>query len=129
MHTQAYYAEWIPHFCKKCQIVGHVCDDTKSRRAYTVLNKMSQDVVKAPIRASVESNGAVKATVQASVKSNGAIIQSKSAVQPCDVEEGEWVQVTGKKNKGKEVLVPAEDNGGVVTAEGAGIPLSPISHP
>ena len=55
--------------------------------------------------------------------------KSKSVVQPCDVEEGEWVQVTGKKNKGKEVLVPAEDNGGVVTAEGAGIPLSPISHP
>ena len=22
--TQAYYAEWVPNFCSKCQLVGHL---------------------------------------------------------------------------------------------------------
>ncbi|CAO2832496.1 unnamed protein product [Amaranthus hypochondriacus] len=27
--SQAYYAEWVPHFCSKCQVVGHICIESK----------------------------------------------------------------------------------------------------
>lgn len=37
---QAYYAEWVPHLCPKCQLVGHICLASKQ-----VVPKLDREVV------------------------------------------------------------------------------------
>lgn len=28
VHHQAFFIEWVPHFCQRCQALRHICDES-----------------------------------------------------------------------------------------------------
>ena len=114
VYNQAYYAEWVSYFCQKCQVVGYICDENRTR------TKKSKNVVE-------QQQTTKQPVVQAPVVSNNSSSPVAQVDQVCEVEEGEWIQVTGNKNKGKAANdVCSGGSGSKNSVKGAGIPLNPI---
>ena len=111
VYDQAFFVEWIPHFCQKCQVLGHKSDlnkSSKSSNAFVAVPKhVSTQLVLGPSSVVPETDGG------------------------CDGEE-EWVKATNQK-KAKGVLLGSEvgstDSINSGNVEGAGIPLNPILVP
>lgn len=45
VHDQHFFIEWVTHFCQKCQMLGHVCDDGPKDAKSRVEGKSKQQTV------------------------------------------------------------------------------------
>ena len=108
VHEQAYDAEWIPYFCQKCQAVGHLCGENKREHEKVVAKRVKKGKEKG--------------------KEIVVTIPTQPASTSCEVEEGEWIQVTGRKNKVNVVTGVELDGSSYAcgTNNGAGMPMNPI---
>nr|CCA65980.1 hypothetical protein [Beta vulgaris subsp. vulgaris] len=125
--------DWVPHFCKKCQMVGHNCGG-KSVTARVVQRWIPKQKVpdeKIVAQHPPISDAATEQVVEVMVHDHteeGNVVSEETTVTPIktpvnipDAEEGEWRLVTRKtKDKGKQVY----NQSGTQLLFGSGLPGS-----